>query len=94
MITTPHFSCANSYSDPTHRHHFGWRSFDCFTEQHGLSYYSGARFEIESHTLRFHGGVVDSVMRRIANRWPDLYEHRLAWMFPAWYLEFELRAVK
>jgi len=33
-------------------------------------------------------------VRRIAQRWPDYYEHRLAWMFPAWYLEFELAAVK
>ena len=94
LITTPHYSCANSYSDPTHRHHFGWRSFDCFTEEHALSYYSGARFEFVSRTLRFHGGLVDSLMRRIANRLPGLYERRFAWVFPAWYLEFELRVVK
>jgi predicted SAM-dependent methyltransferase len=25
-ITTPHFSCANSYTDPTHRHHLGYFS--------------------------------------------------------------------
>jgi len=37
LITTPHYSCANSYSDPTHKHHFGFRSFDCFTEEHALS---------------------------------------------------------
>src|SRR5262252_496917 len=23
-ITTPHFSSANSFTDPTHRHHLGW----------------------------------------------------------------------
>ncbi len=23
-ITTPHFSSANSFADPTHRHHLGW----------------------------------------------------------------------
>jgi len=91
-ITTPHFSCANSYSDPTHRHHFGWRSFDCFTGEHALSYYSSARFEIATRILRFHGGPLDALVRRLANRWPDLYEHRLAWIFPAWYLDIELRA--
>jgi SAM-dependent methyltransferase len=94
FITTPHFSCANTFTDPTHRHHFGWRSFDYFTEPHKLSYYSAARFEVARRTLRFHGGLVDSVMRRLANRWPDWYEHRLVWVFPAWYLEFELTAVK
>lgn len=94
LITTPHYSCANSYSDPTHRQHFGWRSLDCFTETHALSYYSQAKFEFLTKILRFYGGPADSIMRRIANRFPDFYERRLAWVFPAWYLEFEMRAVK
>ncbi len=93
-ITTPHYSCANSYSDPTHVHQFGWRSFDCFTGEQGLAYYPNALFEIAQRTIRFHGGPIDSVIRRLASRWPDLYEHRLAWVFPAWYMEFELTAVK
>jgi predicted SAM-dependent methyltransferase len=94
FLTTPHYSCANSYTDPTHKQHFGWRSFDYFTAEHALRYYSTARFRIARRVLRFHGGVVDAVVRRIAAVWPDFYEHRLAWIFPAWYLEFELQAVK
>ncbi len=94
LITTPHFSCANAHTDPTHRHQFGWRSFDYFTTEHELRYYSRAAFRVARRVLRFHGGVVDAVMRRMANRWPDFYEHRLAWVFPAWYLEVELEAVK
>ncbi len=94
FVTTPHFSCANSYTDPTHKHHFGWRSFDYFVDGHQLNYYSAARFSIAHRTLRFHGGIVDAAVRRIANRWPDWYEHRLAWLRPAWYLEFDLEAQK
>jgi predicted SAM-dependent methyltransferase len=94
FITTPHFSCANSYTDPTHKHHFTLRSFDYFTAEHALSYYSTARFRIVRRILRFHGGIVDAVIRRVAAAWPVFYEHRLAWIFPAWYLEFELEAVK
>lgn len=94
FITTPHFSCANSYTDPTHQHHLGWRSLDYFADEHALSYYSTARFRITRRILRFHGGIIDALVRRIANRWPDFYEHRLAWIFPAWYLEFELTVVK
>jgi SAM-dependent methyltransferase len=90
VLTTPHFSCANSWTDPTHQQHLGWRSFDYFTAEHDLRYYSTARFRIRRRVLRFHGGPVDAVIRRVAERWPDFYEHRLAWMFPAWYLEFEL----
>ncbi len=94
LITTPHFSCANSYTDPTHRHHLGYRSFDYFTDDHALRYYSEARFEISRRILRFHGGPVDAIVRRMAARWPDFYEHRIAWLVPAFYLEFELTAVK
>lgn len=94
LITTPHFSCANSYTDPTHRHHFAWHAFDYFAESHTLSYYSTARYRVAGRILRFHGGIVDAAVRRIANRWPDFYEHRLAWIFPAWYLEVELEAIK
>lgn len=94
LITTPHFSCANAHTDPTHRHQFGWRSFDYFTHAHELRYYSAARFRISRRVLRFHGGLLDAVVRRFANRWPDLYEHRLAWIVPAWYLEVELVAEK
>jgi SAM-dependent methyltransferase len=93
-ITTPHFSCANSYTDPTHKQHFGLRSFDYFTDDHALRYYSSARFRIVRRVLRFHGGPLDALLRRVAERWPDFYEHRLAWVLPAWYLEFELQAVK
>ena len=90
LITTPHYSSANSYTDPTHKHHLGYRSFDYFVDGHSLGYYSAARFEIRRRILRFHGGLVDAVMRRLANRWPDWYEKRMAWMVPAWYLEVEL----
>lgn len=94
LITTPHFSCANAYTDPTHRHRLGWHSFDYFTDEHPLRYYSPARFRIARRILRFHGGWADALVRRVAQHWPDWYEHRLAWICPAWYLEFELVAVK
>ncbi len=94
FMSTPHFSCANSYTDPTHKQHFGLRSFDYFTAEHELRYYSTARFRVLRRTLRFHGGLIDALIRRIAARWPTFYEHRLTWIFPAWYLEFELEAVK
>ena len=94
FVTTPHFSSANSYTDPTHKHHLGWRSFDYFSDDHELSYYSEARFRITKRVLRFHSGLVNAVARRFAARWPDLYERRFAWIVPAWYMEVELAAVK
>jgi hypothetical protein len=31
---------------------------------------------------------------RLANRYPAAYERRWAWIFPAWYLYFELEVDK
>jgi len=93
-ITTPHFSCANSFTDPTHRHHLGYFSMDYFTAGHPSSFYTAARFEITQRILVFYHAPWDRLLSRFANRRPALYERRLAWIFPAWFLMFKLRAVK
>jgi SAM-dependent methyltransferase len=93
-ITTPHFSSAHSYTDPTHRHHLGYFSFDYFTDGHQWSFYSPARFEILERILVFNPGRVARWLARLANRRPQLYERRFAWIYPAWFLMFKLRAVK
>lgn len=90
-ITTPHFSCANAYTDPTHRHHLSYFSFDYFTDASQWSFYSPARFEIVERTLVFHPSRLDGLMSRFARRRPALYEKRLAWLWPAWFLIFKLR---
>jgi len=93
-ITTPHFSCANSYSDPTHRRHLGYFSFDDFTDASPRGFYSPARFEIAHRQIVFHNARIDGLMARFANRHPAFYERRLTWIFPAWFLIFKLRAIK
>ncbi len=93
-ITTPHFSCANSYTDPTHRHHLGYFSFDYFTGGNELNFYSDARFEIVERQIVFQQSLLNRFVRRLANRHPSAYEQRFAWMFPAWFMIFRLRAIK
>ena len=92
-ITTPHFSSANAFTDPTHRRQLGWSSFDYFTEESEWSFYTGVRFEIARRTLVFRHGPLNRVVARLANRYPAAYEHRWAWMFPAWFMIFELRRI-
>lgn len=94
LVTTPHFSCANAFTDPTHRRALGLRSFDYFTSDHTLAYYSRSQFHVRTANLIFHAGLLGRLMHWVARRWPDAYEHRLAWIFPAWFLYFELVAVK
>ena len=94
-ITTPHFSSPNSFTDPTHKHHFGYFSFDYFADDASpWSFYSPARFTIEERLIAFHNGVLDRLVARWANRRPAAYEQRFAWLYPAWFLIFRLRAVK
>lgn len=93
-ITTPHFSCANSYTDPTHRQHLGYFSFDYFTAGHPLSFYSEARFEIAERILVFQLGPLNRFVSRLANRFPASYERHWTWILPAWFLIVRLRAVK
>lgn len=93
-ITTPHFSCPNSFTDPTHRHHLGYFSFDYFTDDSPWSFYSHVRFKIRERLLAFPNRRPDRLMARWANRHPAAYEQRLAWIWPAWFLLFRLQAVK
>jgi len=94
-ITTPHFSCVNSYADPTHRWHLSRSSFNYFCEGHDLSYYSSAKYRVRAQHMQFNGNrLTRSVISRLANKFPEFYEQRCAWIFPAWFLYFELEAVK
>lgn len=94
-ITTPHFSCANSFIDPTHRWHLSYFSFDYFSKEHALAYYSDVTYEIVCRHIQFQGGRFNrSIVSRFANKFPSTYEQRWAWIFPAWYLYFELEVIK
>jgi SAM-dependent methyltransferase len=92
--TVPHFSSANAFTDVTHRHWFGWRSFEPFDASHELAHYSGARFKRRHARISFEQTTVNRVVFQLANRWPHEYERRWAWMFPAWFLYYELEVVK
>ena len=94
QITTPHFSSANAYTDPTHRRALGLRSFDYFDERHDLAYYSQARFHVRTARLAFKGGILGRLAFHVARRWPAWYEEHVAWVVPGWFIFFELVAVK
>jgi SAM-dependent methyltransferase len=93
-ITTPHFSSANSFTDPTHRHHFSYFSFDYFTGEHEFAFYTEKRFRKRTAKIIFYPTLVNKLIWRFANRNPQAYERRWAWLFPAWFLSFELEVVK
>ncbi len=93
-ITTPHYSCSNSFTDPTHRQHLGLFSFDYFTGENQWSFYTTVRFKKTRRDLVFQRGIVNRLMWQVARRWPAFYERRLAWIFPAWFISLDLEVVK
>ena len=93
-ITVPHFSSANAFTDPTHLHQFSYFSFDYFDESHGLAFYSTARFKRSHVQIVFYPRLVNKLVHRFANRHPEKYEQRWAWIFPAWFLSIDLEVVK
>jgi hypothetical protein len=93
-ITVPHFSSANAFTDPTHRHQLSYFSFDYFDAGHGLAFYSTARFKRRQVEIVFHPSWPNKIVHRLANRRPAAYEQRWAWIFPAWFLSIDLDVVK
>ncbi len=93
-ITVPHFSSANAFTDPTHRHYFSRFSFNYFTGEHEFSYYSNLRFRSRCGQIVFAMTFLNKLVYRLANRFPAEYERRWAWIFPAWFLYFELEVIK
>jgi SAM-dependent methyltransferase len=93
-ITVPHFSSPEAYTDPTHRRYFGYLSFDYVTGEHELEFYTRVRFKKLTSNMIFFPSLVNKLVWRLANRFPAAYERGWAWIFPAWYLYFELQVVK
>ena len=93
-ITVPHFSCGNAFADPTHRHYFSCFSMNYFTGEHEFSFYSDRRFKPRAKQIVFAPTLSNKLIHRLANRFPAEYERRWAWIFPAWFLHFELEVVK
>lgn len=93
-LTVPHFSSANAFTDITHRHWFSWFSFHYFTGENEFPFYTSARFRRRVSQLIFASTLLNKLTWRLANRWPAAYERRWAWIFPAWFLYFELEVVK
>ncbi len=99
VLTTPHFSSRNAYTDPTHKHFFGIHSFDYFldnghSEYSKMNFYSSARFQKTRLQIYFEHSLFNSLIERVVKIYPDFWEKRYCWIFPAWYMELELQTVK
>jgi len=95
-INVPYFTSPGAFQDPTHKRFFTLRTFDYFTNESGLNYYSKARFKILKKKLIF-----DSVRPKISklfdwfiNSNQKVYERFLSRIIPAQNLYVELKTIK
>jgi SAM-dependent methyltransferase len=108
IVSTPHFSSDNYYTDPTHKHPFSSRSFNYFDPVYAKNFhqfYSNVRFKILKCVIGFsevlpsgntHSLNIAKILgfEWLVNRFPRIYEKFFAFMFPATELYFELRIEK
>jgi SAM-dependent methyltransferase len=87
-VVTPHYTSPSSYADPTHRHHFAAGVPDYLVAR------DAPHFEKVSVHLRFSRLYRCLGIEGLANRFLNLYEPFLAFLFPARDLHFTLRVIK
>jgi SAM-dependent methyltransferase len=86
-IRVPHFTGILAWKDPTHKRSFTSESFGYFG-QNGYSYYTKARFDVMSVSLRYSiqpknrwmGRVFAKIMQRLLDWHPTFGERHLAYL--------------
>lgn len=98
-VIVPFFPHRQANTDPTHKHFFGVHSFDYFIDGTANAdfQYSKAKYALLS--VEFDKGLTqqhwfDRLIKAFANARKDLYENRLANIFPLRNLTFELLVKK
>jgi SAM-dependent methyltransferase len=96
IVTTPHFSSVDSYTDPSHLYHLGFHSFDYFLGDTFEDFtYGLGGFRIVERRLTFGGNLLlDNLARLCAWISMDFYEKHFAWIFPARNLVCRLSVIK
>jgi len=96
-VDVPHFSCNDHFTDPTHKHAFGFRSFDYFVPGAGLNRYGYSPARFTKRKVVVHpsgGGILRKFLTKSLMRSYDRWEKRYAFILPADHITFELEAIK
>ena len=96
-VEVPHFSSNDHFTDPTHLHAFGFRSFDYFVPGTGLARYGYSQAAFRKRKVTVHpygGGLLRRLLARRLMRNYDSWERKYAFLIPAERINFELEAIK
>ncbi len=105
-FVVPHFSCGDSYRDPTHKRLFSYFTFDYFTEN---SFYKNSKFKILNRKFNFFGertstgmgekkykllSPFNELLSSIVNISPKIYGRFFCWILPTYEIHIELGVIK
>lgn len=98
-IIVPFYAHRQANTDPTHMHFFGVRSFDYFTSGNPYADFRYAAVQFEIIASEFDRGIkprywFDRRIKKFANEHKDMYENRLANIFPLRTITFVLKTIK
>lgn len=98
IIGVPHFSSANAFTDPTHRHHFSGRFLDYLVPGTELSdrfgFYGTTRFELLERRVTLSPFWARLKLTRFLNRHLELYETYLCYLVRGADIQLKLRVIK
>lgn len=96
-ITCPHFSSADTFTDPSHRHFITSRTFDYFVpgaDLYRYGYSNKAKFKIIKKELGPRPWpLILKPLGFLINRFPVFYERRFAFLFPVGIIYLELQKI-
>ncbi len=95
IIKVPSFPGIGAVSDPTHKQFFSFLSFNYFTPEDNLNYYSKARFRITKRKIIFHPYLKPLTwFFNLSEKMQKFYNTFLSFLIPSSSLYFELRTLK
>ncbi|MEK6925734.1 MAG: class I SAM-dependent methyltransferase [Nanoarchaeota archaeon] len=96
-VIVPHALSVTAFSDPTHKKFFTWHTFDYFGSNE-QSYYTKTRVRIVKRKFIYMTGRRSSKILEpfasLVSKFPHVYSHFFAFLFPVSTLHFELEPVK
>lgn len=93
-IRVPYFAYPGAFQDPTHVRFFTLKTFDYFTPENKLNFYSKARFKIIEKKLCFFVTRPSKLIDLAINKISPFYERFLSRLFPVEELKIILNPIK
>jgi ubiquinone/menaquinone biosynthesis C-methylase UbiE len=99
-VLVPYFSFFGSHTNPTHKRFWGYDSFDYFSENSDINFYTKPKFKIVKKEILFYWmnnkkvKIKSHLICFLINLWPLFYERFFCWILPANEIYYEIQPIK